>query len=87
MISLMSFLDNTEYADNTAYSPKRLAQVTTADNNATTNQRTAGRWRQRGSETAQRSLAAVRRRQQRQWRWGQRDCATSVAAWQRHERW
>ena len=31
MISLMSFLDNTEYADNTAYSPERLAQVTDVD--------------------------------------------------------
>ena len=31
MNSLMSFLDNTEYADNTAYSPERLAQVTDVD--------------------------------------------------------
>ena len=31
MISLMSFLDNTEYADNTAYSPERLVQVTDVD--------------------------------------------------------
>ncbi len=31
MISLVSFLDNTEYADNTAYSPEWLAQVTDVD--------------------------------------------------------
>ena len=31
MNSLMSFLDNTEYADNTVYSPERLAQVTDVD--------------------------------------------------------
>ena len=31
MNSLMSFLDSTEYADNTAYSPERLAQVTDVD--------------------------------------------------------
>ncbi len=31
MNSLMSFLDNTEYADNTAHSPERLAQVTDVD--------------------------------------------------------
>ena len=31
MISLMLFVDNTKYADNTAYSPERLAQVTDVD--------------------------------------------------------
>jgi hypothetical protein len=40
----------------------------------------ARRWRQRGSDTARRSLAAVRRRRQRQRRWWQRDCATLAAA-------
>jgi hypothetical protein len=37
----------------------------------------ARRWRQRGIETARRSLAAVWRRRQRQRRWRQRDCTTS----------
>ncbi len=43
----------------------------------------ARRWGQRGSETARRSLAAVRRWRQRQRRWRQRDCgggAVAVAA-------
>jgi hypothetical protein len=38
----------------------------------------ARRWRQRGSETARRGLALVRRQRQRQRLWRQHNCATSA---------